>query len=396
MVKKYELPNEMLQLIAAAPEIAVPMLQQRGEAQFATPDVRRSDLISALRSVAGPGNPGVTRFANGMNGTALKMGAYRGANNPGMLSIRKYVAPDVVLSGGETGTPYVKPDDFVFNDYVLDDEVIGDEVIDDEVIDDDVIDDEVIDDDVIGDIVEDRDIPSTDDGTGDGTGTEIIDGTGTQVTVDGGTGNDIIDGGTGNDIIDGGTDDDIISGLDLNASIAAILASRLSGTGTGGTGGGDGGSGTGGTGGLTGTGTTGGTGSTSTAGTTSGTGSTTGTGDSLRDAVVAAMGGSGASIDNSAAGLDMSSASSAAGSSLTADQLSQLTKPKVPSVTLEVVNGPIALDDKGSQSATYDYTEFLSPEELRAYEEWMKQSSGTGGSGAGKPVFDETAGTMEF
>jgi hypothetical protein len=399
MVKKYELPDETLQLIAASPELAVPMMMQGGEAQFATPDVRRSDLISALRSISGRGNAGVTRFANAKNGTSLNMGAYRGANNPGVLGMGKYVAPDVVLPGGETNTVINTPvvDKLIYDD-IVDDEVIGDEIIDDEVIDDEVIDDSL--DDPIDDPLDPVDpVGDPDD--------PIIDffPTGAQVTVDGGTGNDTIVGGTGNDTIVGGTGNDTITGgtgndtitggggndgPNLESSIAAILTARLAGTGgTGGTGGGDGGSGTGGTGGLTGT--TGGTGSTTTTGTTSGTGSTTGTGDSLRDAITSAVDGTGASIDNSSAGLDTSSSSSTLGSSLTADQLSALTKPKVPSVTLES-SGP-ALDDKGSLIQTFDYPELLAPEDLKAYEEWMKQQSTTGG---GKAIFDETLGTLEF
>lgn len=399
MVKKYELPDETLQLIASLPEFRMLSQPEGTNAQFATADGRRSDLISALRSISGPGNPGFKRFANGNNGTALKMGAYRGANNPSVLSMKKYVAPDVVLPGGETNTVINTPvlDKLIYDD-ILDDEVIDDEVIDDEVIDDEVIDDEVIDDEVIDDPVDDPVDDPLDpvddivDGGGNdgiiddlgidgGTGTQIIDGTGTA-TVDGGTGNDTITGGGGND------------GPNLESSIAAILAARLAGT--GGTGGGDGGSGTGGTGGLTGTGTTGGTGSTTTTGTTSGTGSTSGTGDSLRDAVVAAVRGSEGSIDNSSAGLDTSSASSTLGSSLTADQLASLTKPKVPNVTLEVTGNGLTLDDKGSTSATYDYPELLSADDLAAYEAWMATQNfggASGGMGGGKP-FDDTYGNI--
>jgi RTX calcium-binding nonapeptide repeat (4 copies) len=410
----YGLPDETLQLIASAPELSFLLDQGGAAAQFATPDVRRSDLISALRSIPGPGNPGFTRYANGANGAALdyKPRTYRGANNPAVLAMKKYVAPDVVLPGGEIDTPYVKLDDFVFDDFVLDDEVVDDEVIDDDEDDDIIVDEEDDDDDdldgvdvPVGTEIVDDDVVVLDTIVG-GTGNDTIDGGTGNDTIVGGTGNDTLIvgtdttvGGTGNDTIDGGTGNDVITGLDLNASIAAILASRMAGTGgTGGTGGGDGGSGTGGTGGLTGTGTTGGTGtSTATTGTTAGSGSTTaGTGDSLRDAVVAAVGGSGASIDNSAAGLDMSSASSSLGSSLTSDQISQLTKPKVPSVTLES-SGP-ALDDKGSLSQTFDYPELLDEAELQAYNEWLnqQQSLAAGTTGGGKSVFDETWGSLEF
>jgi hypothetical protein len=86
------------------------------------------------------------------------------------------------------------------------------------------------------------------------------------------------------------------------------------------------------------------------------------------------------------------------GSAFTADQLSDLTKPKVPNVTLEVVNGDISLDDKGSLSQTFDYPELLDDAELQAYNEWLnqQQSLGTGTTGGGKSVFDETWGSLEF
>lgn len=341
MVRKYELPDETLQLIAASPELAVPMMMQGGEAQFATPDVRRSDLISALRGMSGPANPGVTRFANKGNASMAGLRAYRGANNPGILSMGKYVAPEVVLPGAETYIPrYVRP---VVNDIVGDDTVVEDDVIDDDII------------------LDETDVPVGTVITDDDDDTVVVD------TIVGGTGNDTIVGGTGNDTVTGGAG---------------------GGTG-GGTGGGDGGSGTGGTGTSGGTGTAGtGTVGTATTGTT-GTGST-GTGDSLRDAITAAVNGSGASIDNSASGLDASSASNTLGSALTADQLASLTKPKVPNVTLEVSGNGLTLDDAGSTSQTFDYPEFLTPDELKAYEAWMATQGG------GKPIFDETLGTLEF
>lgn len=332
----YGLPDEMLQLIAASPELSAPMMQQGSAAQFATPDVRRSDLISALRGISGPANSGVTRYANKANGPALNVNLRntRGAMSPVKLAMQRYVAPKVALASAETGTPYVKPIDLVV-DSIFGDDVIEDDVIDDDIIDDDIIGDDIIDDDIIGDTV-------------------VVD------TIVGGTGNDTIVGGTGNDTVTGGT----------------------GGDGTGGTG-------TGGTGTVGGTGTTGtGTVGTATTGTT-GTGST-GNGDSLRDAITAAVGGAGGSIDNSAAGLDTSSASNALGSALTADQLASLTKPKVPNVTLEVSGNGLTLDDAGSTSQTFDYPEFLTPEELKAYESWL------GTQGGGKPIFDETAGILEF
>jgi hypothetical protein len=339
----YGLPDETLQLIGAAPELDFGMQQQTGAAQFATPGVRRSDLISALRSISGSGNSGVTRFANKGNASMAALRNYRGANNPGILSMGKYVAPEVVLPGGETQTPYFRPkdlvvDNFDFQDTVIDDDIdedVGTEIIDDGVVLDDPVvpvGTEITDDDVDDDVV-------------------VLD------TVVVGTGNDTVTDGTG-------------------------------GTG-GGTGGGNGGTGGGGTvtaggTGIAGTGVIG----SATTGTT-GT-STTGTGDALRDAITAAVDGSGASIDNSAAGLDTSSSSAAVGSALTADQISQLTKPKVPNVTLEVSGGGLALDDAGSTSQTFDYPEFLSPDELKAYESWLATQGG------GKPIFDETLGTMEF
>lgn len=187
----------------------------------------------------------------------------------------------------------------------------------------------------------------------------------------------------GTPIIDDIVDDDVIDGTGGNNN-------GTGGTGTGGTGAGGGGAG-GGTG-TAGTGTVG-TATTGTIGTTS-----TGNGDSLRNAIVAAMNGSGGSIDNSAAGLNSSnSASNVLGSTLTADQLAALTKPKVPNVTLEVSGNGLSLDDAGSKSQTYDYPEFLTPEELKAYEQWFKQSSGLPGApGAGKPGIEETLGQLEI
>lgn len=371
--KDYGLPDETLQLIAAGPDVFADRryLQQRENLNTRQPG---SALIAALRDF-GTNNPGLTRYANAAGPeSASARTARRGLFNPSRLSMGR-VTRDVILPGAET-TPTRIP-------RIVEPAVLG-PLIDEE----DPIDPEV---DPVDPGVDPVD-PVVDSVVVDPVVDPIVDPWDPVDTLVGGTGNDTIDGGTGNDTIDGGTGNDTVtSGPNIESSIAAILAARLGGT--GGTGGGDGGSGTSGTGGLTGTGTTGGTGSTSTAGTTSGTGSTTGTGDSLRDAVVAAMGGSGASIDNSAAGLDMSSASSAAGSSLTADQLSQLTKPKVPSVTLES-SGP-ALDDQGSLVQTFDYPELLSPEDLKAYEAWM-QSQGGGAAGAGKANLDETLGNLEF
>ena len=81
---------------------------------------------------------------------------------------------------------------------------------------------------------------------------------------------------------------------------------------------------------------------------------------------------------------------------MTADQLASLTKPKVPNVTLEVTGNGLTLDDKGSTSATYDYPELLSAEDLAAYEAWMATQNfggASGGMGGGKP-FDDTYGNI--
>lgn len=155
--------------------------------------------------------------------------------------------------------------------------------------------------------------------------------------------------------------------------------------------GGTGGSGTAGTGGTS-TGGMGGTGTTGTGVTTAGTGTVGGTSD-LRSAIAAAMGGSG-SIDNSAAGVESAAGSLNSATSLTGDQIASLTRPKVASVTLES-SGPALDQDTGATSMTFDYPELLSPEELQAYEAWMKSQAG-GAAGAGKANLDETLGTLEF
>ena len=107
----YGLPDETLQLIASSPDLGFLLPQQGTTAQFAKPDVRRSDLISALRSIPGAANPGFTRYANGANGQPLipSSSKNRGANNPAMLSMAAYVAPEVTLPGGES-PPYIPPD----------------------------------------------------------------------------------------------------------------------------------------------------------------------------------------------------------------------------------------------------------------------------------------------
>lgn len=346
MVKKYELPDETMQLIAAGPDLINDRryLQQRDNLNSRQPG---SELIKALRA-SGTSNPGLTLYDNYKRPDETSARTLRrNMFNPGRLTMSR-TNRDVILPGAEI-TPSRPPrvvDPVVLGPLLPDDEIIDEEVIDDDIIDDDIIVDDIIDDDIIDDTV-------------------VVD------TIVGGTGNDTIVGGTGNDTVTGG-----------------------SGGGTGGgTGGGDGGSGTGGTGTGGGTGTTGtGTVGTATTGTT-GTGST-GTGDSLRDAITAAMGGSGASIDNSSAGLDMSSTSTP-GSNLTASQIESLTRPKVPSVTLES-SGPALDQDTGATSMTFDYPELLSADELKAYEAWLATQGGGAAGAAGKPGLEETLGALEF
>lgn len=262
--------------------------------------------------------------------------------NPGQLGMTR-IPRDVTLPGAETArvmgplptSPLIYPD-----------------VIDDKQVED-----------WPGDYVEDTDlgadkgVAAVDTYTPDvSVGTVITDG-GSDDSVVGGTGNDTITGGAGGGGSGGGGD---------------------GGSGTGGTGG---------TGGLTGTGTTG-TGTTGTA--TTGTNGGTGT---LRDAITAAMDGT-ASIDGTAAGLTSGAGASAVGSSLTADQIAALTRPKVPSVTLES-SGPALDQNTGATTATFDYPELLSPEELKAYEAWLATQGGAGAA-AGKPAIDETLGNLEF
>lgn len=103
----YGLPDEMLNLIASAPELNFSMPQQTSSAQFATPGARRSDLISALRKTSGAANTGFTQFANPSNGMALQPASrsYAGANNPARLTMPEYVAPVVPVGGGDSGFP---------------------------------------------------------------------------------------------------------------------------------------------------------------------------------------------------------------------------------------------------------------------------------------------------
>lgn len=334
---EYGLPDETLQLIAGSPDIFADgrYLQQRPSTNSR---LAPSSLINALRA-SGTGNAGLTQYANPpSHESATARTVRRSLFNPARLTMSR-TNRDVTLPGAETQTRPPR----VVEPIVLGPRIIDDNVEDDDVIVEDVDDGVTLDDDVmpVGTVI-------TDDGVDDDV--VVLD------TVVGGTGNDTVVGGTG-------------------------------GNGTGGTGG----SGTAGTGG-TGTGGLGGTGTTGTGVTTAGTGTTGGTGD-LRDAIVAAMGGSG-SIDNSAAGVEGAAGSLSAATSLSGDQIASLTKPKVASVTLES-SGPALDQDTGATSMTFDYPELLSPDELKAYEAWMATQGG-GGAGVGKPAIDETLGMLEF
>lgn len=335
MARKYELPDETMQLISADPGIfeGGKFLEQRPSG------IRPSEMIKALRSF-GTGNNGFSQYENqaGPNSASART-LRRGLFNPIKLSIPR-VSRSVTLPGAETTPPPASRPVSISAVYP------------------DVIDDDIVDDNWPGDYVERKKIAdlgtaATDDGfspnisVGTPVGTAITD------SVVGGTGNDTVTGGTGND-----------------------------GTGGGGTGG----DGTGGTGGTGTGGLGGGTGTTGTGVTTDGTGTTGGT--DLRSLITSAMNGSG-SIDNSSAGLDSTSSSG-----LTADQIVSLTKPKVASVTLES-SGPALDQDTGATSMTFDYPELLSPEELKAYEAWLATQGG-GAAGAGKPGLEETLGAMEF
>lgn len=234
MVKKYELPNEMLQLIGGAPDLDFGMQQQSGAAQFATPDVRRSDLISALRNISGPANPGFTRYANQANGAALSPTARKTLNviSPARLTLSKYIAPDVVLPGGEPPyvPPYVPPfvDKVIFNDVIddkivddgdiLDDPVedVGTEIIDDGIVLDDIVEDvgtEIIDNDFDGLDLDDVVIPEEKEKTGI-VDIEVVDGLEAQDdgTTDGIL--DLINAGFDNSEKTGTVDIEVVDGLE--------------------------------------------------------------------------------------------------------------------------------------------------------------------------------------
>ena len=357
-LNNYELPDSTMQLIAASDfGNAFKSFNQDVTPGQSAGALKPDNLIKALRDAtkAGPSNPGVNLLANRANGKALKTRDYKDQIfHPQILRMAPGVKADVVLPGAETKLPYVPPYVPPFVPPIVDDEIVVDDVI------------KKLGDDVVGD----------DDDVDLG-----VEGTFVRDTVVGGTGNDTVDGGTstviggtGNDTIVGGTST-VVGGTGNDTVVMGT-----GGTGTGLTGTGVIGTGAGGTGTST---VVGGTGSDTVVGGTgvAGTGGTT-----LRDTIVAAVNGSGGSIDNSAAGLS-GSALSALGSSLTADQLAALTTPKVPNVTLEVTGNGLSLDDKNSTTQRFDYPELLSPEELKAYESWMLQQKGgtSSGGGGGKP-----------
>lgn len=342
----YGLPDETLQLISAAPDLFAggKYLQHRLNLSSRQDP---SEWIAALRA-SGTNNPGFTQYANRSNPeSASARTERRNLFAPAKLTIPR-VSREITLPTAEPLTPTRRTP-----------QVMGPLFIEPDPTDSDPTDP-----DWPGDYVEDtpdtgdKGVAAVDTYTPDvSVGTVITDG-GSNVSVVGGTGNDTITGGTG-----GG------------------------GTGGGGTGGGDGGGGGGsGTGGLNGTGTTGGTGTISTTPGTGGTGN-------LRDAIAAAIDGT-ASIDGTTSGLTSGAGANAVGSSLTADQIAALTRPKVPSVTLES-SGPALDQDTGATTVTFDYPELLSPEELKAYEAWLATQGG-GAPGAGKPAIEETLGNLEF
>lgn len=114
----YGMPDPTLQLIARSQQQNSLMPQQNSPAQFATPDVRSSNLISALRGIPGASNSGFTRYANAANGAALSptMRTAAGANSPAQLTMPTYVAPPLPVSGGgdtASPTPINSPISFV-------------------------------------------------------------------------------------------------------------------------------------------------------------------------------------------------------------------------------------------------------------------------------------------
>lgn len=127
--KTYGLPDQTLQLIGSSPNFNFPSLQGGTTAQFATPDVRSSNLISALRGIPGSQNQGVTQYANQANGAALSPTVRKPVNvmSPARLTMPKYIAPpEVSAPGGDVQTPAVMPDPFVLPRDIIFDPVLPD------------------------------------------------------------------------------------------------------------------------------------------------------------------------------------------------------------------------------------------------------------------------------
>lgn len=544
MVRKYELPDADMQLIAESPDIFAGGKYLRSANAGLTP----SALINALRA-SGTGNAGMHRYANYRNGGKVNYTMKKGGIfNPAILKHTPGTKPDVILPGAEPQNPKFGPplvvdttfyppviDGGTDDEDVVDDDVIDEEddtededVVDDDTEDDDTEDDDTEDDDTEDDDTEDDDTDTEDDdteddvvdddteddwidddiiteiltdlqdnagggngdgtgdstGLGDGTGGGSGDGSGDGSGGSGGSGGDVsggdVSGGGGSggdassgaddsffdnisqgsgagdsvgDLIDEGTQlgngggkmiqmvgdktlgdatntvvapgattsgtstvpsatkpnslyQDIVEAYDKAETDAAAAANAATATQT-----------------PTTTTTTAPATTTSTAQTTAPVTEQVTEAPSIRDAITA-------SIDNSTAGLDTSATTSTSGAGLPTEQI-DLTKPKVPNVTLEVVNGPLELDDQGSKAVTFDYPELLDEDELKAYEDWIKskdtsnldgwEMSYTPGSSiddllrtqssvftpttnpgympnpfGGKPLFDETWGTMEF
>jgi hypothetical protein len=134
----YVLPDEMLNLIASAPELNFSMPQQTSSAQFATPGVRRSDLISALRNTPGAANTGFTQYANPTNGMALQPTSRKAAgeaNNPTRLAMQKYDGPvPVFVPDADLQPPQIRPEDPVLPNLpdVLEPEILEPKVVEPE------------------------------------------------------------------------------------------------------------------------------------------------------------------------------------------------------------------------------------------------------------------------
>lgn len=149
----YGLPDATLQLIGAAPELNFGSAQQGG--------VPMSNLISALRGERSSNNPGVRLLANRANGDGITFNRKPTSLSKAIpiLKMPKAITPDVTLPGGETQTPYVRPDrpvvpDLIYPDIVdpfvdpedpVDPDPEDPDPEDPEILDPDVIDPDVID-----------------------------------------------------------------------------------------------------------------------------------------------------------------------------------------------------------------------------------------------------------